>query len=523
MHTASSSGAPARAVVRQLQPTALQLTIVVTLGGFALRFFDLGSRPLWLDEAFSAWFSERSFHYLWQVLPTYETHPPFFYSFLRIWRLLVGSDYLRMRALSALLGTLTIPIVIAIALEQDRQAPSGRPMLRAAVAGIVTACSPMLMVTSQEARPYPLLTFAYALAILSLLRLVRQLNDCGEGSWPNWLFLGASILLTSWSHALGILYAVSAGLALLPVWLKRPISRARLFRGTATAALVISLYLPCLAMMGSRAQDWSTNWLQWEPALFLPQLLALYTVPVEALSIASAIAALAMVLVIKRAMTLTWQSLGWNCDRLMLLLWLGPPVLAALISAFAEPVFLVRTLTGTLVPAYLMIAGAVARTRNPRECRLIVAAICIPLVPTAVAMATRPASERWDLLSTYLEQNVGRNDQVWLYPADSALPLQAVGRKVPGTVRPLPGPFPTLGFKGPARAGWRAVVSLTPKQAAQIADDRTLNKVPVVWLVTRQTPIFDPNNDLPAALGRVRRPGRARQWGYIAAQPYFRR
>jgi hypothetical protein len=326
-----------------------------------------------------------------------------------------------------------------------------------------------------------------------------------------------------WSHGLGFLYGACLALALLPVWLTAPANRARIVRGVATAAIVGLVYLPCVVMMSGRAHDWSTNWLEWHPGMLFWQLLVLYTVPVEALTIGSAVAGLAMALLIIRAIRSTYLSEGWNSDRSMLLLWLGPPVLAALISALFMPVFLARTLSGTLVPAYLMIAGAVARTEAPTERRMIAAAICITLFPTALAMAVRPATERWDLLSAYLERNVKAADQVWLYPTDSALPIAEVGRPVPGTVRGIPAPFPTLSVKGPIRAGWPAVVSVTPEQATALASDPALKRVPVVWLVTRQSGIFDPNDDMPRALARVRTPGPAEEWGYIEVRPYYAR
>ncbi|HEY6049570.1 MAG TPA: hypothetical protein VIV07_11065, partial [Sphingomicrobium sp.] len=387
----------------------------------------------------------------------------------------------------------------------------------------LAACSPMFMVIGQEARPYPLLTFAYSVAILAMLRLVRQLQAGEPGSWFSWLLFGAGTALTCWSHALGILYGLCLALAFLPVWLGARVSRARIIRGTTTAALVTAIYLPCLIMMTSRAQDWSTNWLEWRPEMFVPQLLALYTVPMEALSIGSAVAALAMVLLLKRAISTTWASKGWNSERLMLLLWLGPPMLAALISATFEPVFLARTLSGTLVPAYLMIAGAIARSDEGRERRFITIAICATLLPTAAIMTIRPPTERWDLLSSYLSRNVHAGDQVWLYPTDSALPLAETGVRVPGTIRTIPAPFPTLNVKGPIRAGWPAVVSVTPQQAAALVSDPALKHVPVVWLVTRQSPIFDPNDDMPKALARARRPGALEEWGYINVRPYYAR
>jgi mannosyltransferase len=505
-----------------LRVTPLRLGIALALLAFAVRAIGLGTRPLWLDEAFSAWFSERSWQYLWSVVPTYEAHPPFYYSLLKLWRDVVGGDAVELRSLSVIFGILTIPVIMAAAREQERLSPTGRPLLRAGVAGFLAACSPMLIVLGQEARPYPLLVFAYAVAILGLLRLMRQFADEESGDWFSWILLVSGAELTLWAHGLGILYVSCLAVALAPAWLKAPMSRARLFRGIAAGSAIALVYLPCLLVIMGRAQDWGTNWLRWKPDMLL-QLLVLYSVPVEALTIGSAFAALAMLLLIKRAIASAVVVRGWNSDRALLLLWLGPPLLAALISAFFMPVFLARTLAGTLVPAYLAIGTAIARTRSPQERRLLTAAMCITLVPTALQTATRPAAERWDLLASYLSRSVSRGDQVWLYPSDSALPLAKVGRPIAGSMRAIPAPFPTLGFKGPIRAGWPAVVSVTPEQAAKIVADPALKQIPVIWLVTRQSGIFDPNNDVPAALAKVRRPGAIEEWGYIQVRPYYGR
>jgi len=522
MDAASTLNITAESIRPRWRITPMRLAIALSVLAVAVRATGLTARPLWLDEAFSAWFASRSFGYLWHVLPTYEAHPPFYYSLLKLWRGLFGSDPLALRSLSLLFGLLAVPIVMAAANEQERQETTGRPLLRAGLAGFLAACSPMLIVVGQEARPYPLLVFAYSVAILGLLRLMRQFRAGAPGDWSSWLLLGVGTELVLWSHGLGMLYASCVALAFAPVWLERPTSRARMVRGAATGVAVALAYVPCLMLIAGRAHDWGTNWLHWEPDLLL-QLLVLYTVPVEALTVASAIAALAMALLIKRALASTYVSKGWNADRALLLLWLGPPLLAALISAVFIPVFLARTLAGTLIPAYLMIAGAIARSEDPRDRRVITAAICITLLPTAFQTALRPPSERWDTVASWLSLNVSARDQVWLYPADSALPLDAVGRRIPGALRPIPESFPTLGFKGPIRAGWPATVSLTPRQAEAFADDPKIKNVPVIWLVTRQSAIFDPGNDVPKALARVRRPGSQQTWGTIALRPYYRR
>ena len=522
MDAVSALRAPVAGTRPAWRLTPLSLGAGLTLLALALRLTHLGSRALWLDEAFSAWFSDRSFYYLWHVLPTYEAHPPFFYSVLKLWRSVVGEGHAAMRGLSVLFGTLTVPVIMAIALEQERQEPSHRPLLRAGLAGFLVAASPMFMVIGQEARPYPMLALAFSLAILALLRLMREFKAGEPGRWTSWSMFGAAAEFTLWSHALGFLYGACLALALLPLWLSGAVTRARIVRGVATAACVGLAYLPCLVMMTSRAHDWSTNWLEWQPSMLL-QLAVIYTVPVEALTVGSAIAALAMALLIKRAVASTWASKGWNSERTILLWWFGPPLLAALISATFMPVFLARTLSATLVPAYLAIAAAIAGTDGSRERRLLTAAIAVTLLPTALMLALRPATERWDLLSSYLSRNVGRDDQVWLYPTDSSLPLAQAGYPLTRHVREIPAPFPTLKAKGPIRAGWPAVVSVTPEQADALARDRGLNDVPVVWLVTRQAGIFDPDNDMPEALARVRTPGAPQQWGYITVQPYYRR
>jgi len=503
--------------------TPLRLVVGLTLFALALRLIGLGSRPLWLDEAFSAWFSDRSFHYLWTVVPTYEPHPPLYYSILKLWRDAVGPGHAEMRMLSVLLGAAAIPFVMAAAFEQERHEATRRPLLRAGIAGFLTACSPVLMVLDQEARPYPLLTLAYAAAVLGLLRLMREFKEGTPGAWKSWLLLGASTELALWSHGLGALYAACLALALLPPWLSGPAQRVRLIRGLVTAALIAVVYLPCLLMVAGRAKDWGATWLEWHPGDLIFKVIGLYTVSGEALTIGSAVAALAMLLLIKRSLVSTYVSKGWNTDRALLLLWWGPVALAALISALFAPVFMPRTLSATLVPAYLAIAGALARTDGPRERRVLAAAVCVALAPAALAMALRPASERWDLLANCLVRNVGPADQVWLYPSDSALPLAEVGQPIPGTLRAIPAPFPSLGVKGLLRGGWPAVVSVTPRQANALASDPALQRVPVIWLVTRQSDIFDPHGDMPAALARVRRAGPARHWGYIEVRPYYAR
>src|SRR5881394_2503235 len=134
MDAASALRAPLAGIRFNVRVTPMRLTMGLTLLALALRLTDIAARPLWLDEAFSAWFSDRSFDYLWTVLPTYEAHPPFYYSVLKLWRAVAGDGHAAMRGLSALFGTLTIPVIMAAAFEQQRQDPTRHPLLRAGLA-----------------------------------------------------------------------------------------------------------------------------------------------------------------------------------------------------------------------------------------------------------------------------------------------------------------------------------------------------------------------------------------------------
>jgi uncharacterized membrane protein len=499
--------------------TPAQAMLGLALLALCIRLIGLTSRPLWLDEAFSGWFAERGWHYLWTVVPTFEAHPPFYYSLLKLWTGAFGDSAVGMRSLSVLFGVASIPLIMAAAHEQERQEPSGRPMLRMTMAGFIAACSPMLIAADQEARPYPLLLFSYSLAMLGLLRLIGEFGAGGPGSWRSWLLLGLGTELTLWSHALGILYASCLFLALGPAWLRHG-SKERLLRGFAAGTAVALAYLPCALLMMGRAHDWEMNWLRWSWDKLI-QLFILYSIPMDVMTVGSVVAAIGMLLLAKRAIVHALIRKGWNSDRALLLLWLGPPLLAALVSALFVPIFLERTLAGTLAPAYVALAGALARIEAPRERRLIAAALAVTLLPAALMTSLRPATEQWNEVANYLSRNAAPQDQLWLYPTDSALPLARTGRTFRAPVRLIPEPFPTLKAHGPIRAGWPAVVSVTHGQAEALAHDPALKRVPTIWLVSRQSGIFDPKGDMPHALAEVRRAGTPQDWGYIEVTPYY--
>ena len=56
-----------------------QMLIALTVIGFILRFYNLGFNSLWLDEASTLGFAERSLSGIWDATASGEFNPPLFY------------------------------------------------------------------------------------------------------------------------------------------------------------------------------------------------------------------------------------------------------------------------------------------------------------------------------------------------------------------------------------------------------------------------------------------------------------
>jgi 4-amino-4-deoxy-L-arabinose transferase-like glycosyltransferase len=134
----------------------------LTVAAAALRFSTLGLQSLWLDEATTARLMRMSFGGMLRAVPDSESTPPLYYVLSWLWTRPFGTGEVALRSLSALLGTLTVPIVYAAAqqLLRDRRA--------ALAAAALAAFNPLLIWYSQEARSYALLVLLCALTLLAL-------------------------------------------------------------------------------------------------------------------------------------------------------------------------------------------------------------------------------------------------------------------------------------------------------------------------------------------------------------------
>src|SRR4051812_1060010 len=144
-----------------------RLLIGLTLAGAALRFATLDLQSFWYDESVTVGLVQ---HDLWGVLdriPGSESTPPLYYVLAWLWTRVFGSGEVGIRSLSALLGTVAIPVFYIAARELTRSERAG-----IAVAALA-AFNPLLVWYSQEARTYALLMLLGALSLYFFARLLK--------------------------------------------------------------------------------------------------------------------------------------------------------------------------------------------------------------------------------------------------------------------------------------------------------------------------------------------------------------
>jgi uncharacterized membrane protein len=143
----------------------LVVLAAIVLAGTSLRFTNIGAKELWYDEAFTA--RVLSYSYTDIVLFAKTLHPPLYYILLKAWTGLFGTSELALRAPSAIVGVLTIPLAYWLVSTVTSTKK------RALWAALVVAVNPFLITYSQEARSYALLAFLTVLATLVALQAMR--------------------------------------------------------------------------------------------------------------------------------------------------------------------------------------------------------------------------------------------------------------------------------------------------------------------------------------------------------------
>jgi mannosyltransferase len=182
------------------------------LTGLALRLYTIGSESLWLDEGFSALAATKTtVREVLNFIYHEDLHPPLYYVILHFWIGLFGDSETAMRTLSAIFGTLSIPLVVRLGRDlMDRKTAS--------LAALLTAICVYHVFFGQEVRGYSLFGL---LALLSMVFWVRLFERPGFGAVAGYV---ACTVLTLYSHPYGVFHVACQNLMFVVLWLlERPL------------------------------------------------------------------------------------------------------------------------------------------------------------------------------------------------------------------------------------------------------------------------------------------------------------
>ncbi len=518
----------------RIQYYLLALTIFL---GSLLRFYHIGQQPLWLDEAFSYWFSGLTIDELWTVVPQFETNPPLYYTILKIWSLLFGSTEACLRSLSAVMSIGCIPLVFLIGKRIGK--PDDTSWL-GVIAAFLFSVFPVHVQYAQEARSYAMLTFAASLVLLMVLWIMTdpkwgcepiigrsgdQNNGKGLSKFLPWLTTVFAVSFTLWLHNTAVLYIVTI-FSIVLVWFFRELNANRTFLSN----LLIVVILVCLS---------------WVPYLIflIPQTTSA-SLPIPkptALSVIDAVAWLLLgssltsatvaKLILKIAVLVfifTLAAVGWfhirrRYGRYVSILILGSifgPILAELVfSVLYRPIFLARTLVYVSVPFYIAVAAGILSLRDSRKRALVTIMVALILLKWTYSFhAMKQEREPWDQIAQTVAQKA-REDIVLLVPNNIELPFSYYANSIRNNnLQIIPLPFSMsclLRQAASQRLGPDIVKAIQIGPSHIPAISKAIAGKSRVWLITRREDIFDQDRIVFSVLKKEREFISASEFGDI--------
>ncbi len=234
--------------------------LLITLLGAVLRFVAIGHQGFWLDESYTAFLVGFSPGRMLGLLPHLESTPPLYYCVAWVWGRIFGLGPVGLKSLSAVCGTLTIPIAYATA---DKLLANRRSAL---IVAALMACNPLLIWYSQEARAYAMLVLFSACTLLAFAYARQRPRALPLTLWALASALAllthyfaviivapeAAYLLYERRHSRAVQAAVAGvvlvGLALLPLIISQDGTHNNLWIAHSSLGLRLEQVLPLLLL-----------------------------------------------------------------------------------------------------------------------------------------------------------------------------------------------------------------------------------------------------------------------------------
>ena len=419
---------------------------LVTALAAALRWYQLGVESLWVDELIMLRVTELNTPTLLRELYT-TARAPLYPLLAHFWQMAFGDSQAALRALSALFGTLSVPLVALI----GRELFDGRTGL---VAALFMALSPFQLYFSQEYRYYSL---AILLTLASMWFFIRALETGRGGAFALYALFTA---LHVYAHPLsGALFGAAMGLYLLVRWTE---TRRRLRGWIGAHLLIIALAAPTVVLRlmrstqgsvdspyfgsGGLTPDWLTRPPIYEPVRTLTHFLLLGTTRYLTLIPAAAVILLfvvGLVVFIRRRGWQPWLAelrgaprqladapRDWRESALLLVFWLAGPMAISYVISFAVlPVYQERYLSLSAPALYLLLAALSLELRRILPQTLSVGLLAALMAIAAQQYYVRDVKEQWDEMAAYVETRAQPGDALAFSSDTPHIPARATGHR----------------------------------------------------------------------------------------------
>ncbi|HKZ82586.1 MAG TPA: glycosyltransferase family 39 protein [Anaerolineae bacterium] len=429
------------------QTRTLLFVALLSLAAFALQIHRLEAKSLWTDEGLSVYRARLplpdalSNQIVIQDVVTTDTHPPFYFVLLHLWRRLAGETEFALRWLSVFMGTLAIPLVYVTGC---RIASRGAGVW-AAIAGVL---SPFVVWYAQDARMYTLLMVEVLLSTYLLLRWIEAPPQNGPPArtrasllYPlnspdprlvGYVVTVVALLLT---HYTGILiFAIQSVLLVAVAWRRSRraaawVLVAGLIAAVSTVTFVSQRLFSGAEFPARRALE-EIVYETWNVFALGPS--AAQVRPLEQI-------AAPVILFIIGLIALTFARRPWHSA--FLIAWLLLPVLAFYVISFVKPIYVNPRNVSAGLPALLI--GVGTGLASLTGWKRIVLASAVIWLGTWSALAilqiyTDPSLEKDDIrsLARYIEEREQPGDAIVLHDAiiqltfdyyyGGRLPVQAI-------------------------------------------------------------------------------------------------
>lgn len=189
----------------RLEKRSSLLLFLILLLGLGLRVYHLGFLSIWIDEAFTRFYSENDLHFLWTTGFEGETNPPGYYTVMHFWIPLFGHSETSLRSFSVLASLASIVLVYLLGRELADETVG-------LIAALLIALAPAEIWYAQEARTYALLQALFALALLGLAKFLSPRRSItGLALYA----IGTTIAL--YCHATAMIFFASCILAVIGI------------------------------------------------------------------------------------------------------------------------------------------------------------------------------------------------------------------------------------------------------------------------------------------------------------------